>query len=96
MEIDSEEYRQFLDQMLKIVKESEVHITAYHSFFEQIAERVPELAFVLAKAFEVARAEIDLKYKPIQDGISAESSPESVDRALKQLLARWKPKGPVI
>lgn len=94
MEIDAKEYREFLRQMLAVIKEAEIHITAHRSFFEQLSERMPELAFILTKAFEVARAEIDLKYRPIQESISAESSPESLDRAVKELLARWIPKGP--
>jgi hypothetical protein len=94
MEIDEKEYRAFLLQMLKIVREAETHITAYRAFFEEVSKHVPQLAFVLTKAFEGARAETDAKYSSWQERTSAEPLPESLVRDLTRLLARWKPKGP--
>jgi hypothetical protein len=94
MEIDPKEYREFLLQILTVLKEAETHITAHRAFFEKVSQQVPELAFVLTEHFEVARAETDARYAPILERTSAESSPEQLDRVLKQLLAQWQPQGP--
>jgi hypothetical protein len=84
----------FLLQILGVFKELETSLTAYRAFFEAVSEKVPEMAFVLQKAFDGARSEMNAKYDPMLESTSAELSQESLDRVLKRLLAQWKPQGP--
>ena len=94
MEIDAKEYHDFLTNLLKLFKQLETSLTAYRAFADEVTQAFPKLAPVLLASFHGAQAEMDAKYDPMLQNTSAEPSQESVDRALKQLLAQWKPKGP--
>lgn len=82
---------------VKLMKELHSELMAYRAVYEAVdrSGRFPDLVLFLEAAKSAARLGMDERYDPVVETLLKAPTQEALDQALRELLLKAEPKGPV-